>query len=271
MAKIMKYLSRFNHSIVNVLITAFSAYSIVFCTGFLEAAVEKTDKIVAADELLEQNNQIDTKYLFEFRNRSFIGYPNVYSPIIFPGAKKQTDIPIKKGDHFLEIGCGTGVFSVLAALEEADFVFAIDINPDAVANTIENATLHGVSDKMKVIEGDMFSPLENDDLFDIIFFNIPFCHRNCKTDELTILGRSLYDPEHDLLHRYFKEGKQHLRANGRMILGYSTTHGDIGLMYQWAQKYNWEVTLLSKIGDESQDFITIEMYEFRPCSLEKIE
>jgi methylase of polypeptide subunit release factors len=174
----------------------------------------------------------------------------------------NADLPIKQGNHFLEIGCGTGIFSVLAALQGADFVCAIDINPDAVANTIENAALHGVSDKVIVVKGDMFSPLEKTDLFDIIFFNIPFCHRESK--ELSMLARSLYDPEHDLLHRYFKKGKQHLKANGRMILGYSTTHGDIKLMHEWAKKYKWEVTLLSKIGDESQDFITVEMYEFRP-------
>lgn len=261
----MKYLPQF---IKHILVTALSTY--VFCSASLEAAVEKIDKIVAADQLLEQNSLIDTKYLFEFRNRSFVGYPNVYSPIIFPGANKQTDIPLKKGDHFLELGCGTGIFSVLSALEGADFVFAIDINPDAVANTIENAQLHNVSEKLQVAQGDMFCPLEETQhLFDVIFFNIPFCHRNCKSDELTMLGRSLYDPEHDLLHRYFKEGRKYLKAKGCMVLGYSTTHGDIELMHEWAKKYNWEVTLLSKVGDESKDFITVEMYEFRPYSKEE--
>jgi methylase of polypeptide subunit release factors len=100
-----------------------------------------------------------------------------------------------------------GDFFSLAALEGADYVCAIDINFDAVANTLENAHLHNVSDKVKVLLGDMFAPLNKDDQFDIIFFNIPFCHRNTKTDDLTMLARSLYDPEHDLLHRFLNRGR----------------------------------------------------------------
>ena len=40
----------------------------------------------------------------------------------------------------------------------------------------------------------------------------------------------------------------------------------IELMHEWATKYNWEVILLCKTGDETKDFITVELYEFRPFS-----
>ncbi|MGA8165122.1 MAG: methyltransferase domain-containing protein [Waddliaceae bacterium] len=238
--------------------------SVLFYSGELTGAVEKSEKIVAADQLLEQNMSIEDKYGFEFHGRRFIGYPDVYSPIIFGGANKQTDININEGERFLELGCGTGVFSVLAALEGAKGVVAVDINAAAVANTLENAKLHGVDNKVTVLQGDMFLPLAKEDLFDVIFFNIPFCHRNCDASELTMLGRSLYDPEHDLLHRYFREGKENLAPGGRMLLGYSTTHGDIELMHQWADAYDWEVKLLHKFGDEKIDFFTVELYECRP-------
>lgn len=157
------------------------AFAIVFITTTsLESFIEKVDKIVAADELLAQNSSITNKYFFEFQNRTFIGYPNVYSPVIFPGAKKQVKLPLKNGDYFLEIGCGTGIFSVLAALEGADFVCAIDINSDAIANTIENAQLHNVNSKMNVLQGDMFSPLRKDEQFDVIFL-ISLSHIEIKT------------------------------------------------------------------------------------------
>lgn len=116
---------------------------------------------------------------------------------------------------------------------------------------------------MKIVLGDMFNPLDENASFDTIFFNIPFCHKNSDKDDLSLLAQSLFDPEHDLLNRYFKEGGKYLKTNGRMLLGYSTTHGDIQLMHELAQKYNWSVTLLSKIGDESKDFITVELYEFK--------
>ena len=242
---------------MRVLLAVFSIYSIV-----LNGAVEKPGKLVVADQLLAQNASIDQKYSFEFRGKRFVGYPNIYSPVIFPGASKQADIAIREGERFLEIGSGTGVFSVLAAIKGAEVV-AIDINPDAVANTLENAKLHGVENRLIALQGDLFQPLGANSAFDLIFFNIPFCHRNCKVTDLTPLARSLFDPEHDLLHRYLKEGKNYLKPNGRLLLGYSTTHGDIELMHKWANEYNWKTTLLHKLGDESLDFITIELYEFR--------
>jgi release factor glutamine methyltransferase len=234
----------------------------------LIATVEKQEKIQAADQLLGQNSRIQEKYEFEFHGKSFVGYPNVYSPVIFPGAGKQADLVVHRGERFLELGSGTGVFSVLAALAGADTVVAVDINPDAVANTRDNAERHGVTNTVKALEGDMFLPLNRCQQFDVIFFNIPFCHRNCDIKDLTMLGRSLFDPEHDLLHRYLKEGHAYLAPGGRMMLGYSTTHGDIHLMRMWAEQYHWDVILLHKVGDENKDFITIELYEFRPQELE---
>lgn len=232
------------------------------CVTPLCAAVEKYDKTVVTDQLLAQNQAIKEKYIFLFRGKEFVGYPNVYSPVIFPGASKQKSFSIQEGESFLEIGCGTGVFSIIAALEGAKEVVAIDINPDAVANTLENAKRHGVESKVAVMQGDMFNSLDKTAKFDVIFFNIPFCHR-VGTRVTTDLEKSLFDPEHELLCRYLAEGKQFLKEGGRLLLGYSTTHGDIELMRQWAQQYGWETFLLQKTGDEKIDFITVELYEFR--------
>lgn len=140
--------------------------------------------------------------------------------------------------------------------------WATDINPDAVANTQENARLHQVADKINSSSGDMFEPLSKGDEFDVIFFNIPFCYRK-KDDAKSMLSKSLYDPEHDLLYRFLKDGKKHIKPNGRMLLGYSTTHGDIALMHRWAKEQGWDVKMLSKDGDETKDFITVEVYELR--------
>jgi methylase of polypeptide subunit release factors len=231
-------------------------------TAQLSAAIEKTDKICAAEELLAQNYQLSERYSFEFRDRQYIGFPNVYSPVIFGGANKQSNLPVKSGDHFLELGCGTGIFSVMAALQGAERVVALDINPDAVANTNENARLHRVDDRVSAFESDMFTAVAGQ-RFDLIFFNIPFCHRNCAATDMTLLARSLYDPEHELLHRFLRDGAEHLKEGGRLMLGYSTTHGDIAQMHQWATQYGWEVTQLYKQGDETVDFFTVELYELR--------
>ncbi len=244
----------------------FSKFTLLIGFIFISSCVshrflEKSHKIAAADELLKKNAEIKERYQFTFRGHEFVGFPNVYSPLIFPGASKQSDLPIAPGESFLEIGSGTGVFAVSAAMNGAQRVVATDINPDAVANTLENARLHNVQDRMSVYLGDMFKPLSPEDQFDVIFFNIPFCHRNVRDKSLTMLGKSLFDPNHDILYRYLKESIPHLKPNGRLLLGYSTTHGDVPLMQAWAKELLWDVKLLNKDGDEKTDFITVELYE----------
>jgi len=140
------------------------------------AAQEKSEKIAAADQLMEKNEAIQEEYTFQFKGRSYVGYPDVYSPVIFSGASKQTDLLVQKGECFLELGCGTGIFSVEAALGGASEVVATDINPTAVANTRENARRHGVNHLVQVLQGDLFAPLTQGKTFDVIFFNITFCH-----------------------------------------------------------------------------------------------
>lgn len=248
------------------------AQTLIFTLAFLclssctaHRFAEKTDKLIAADALLQKNADIKERYPFSFRGYEFVGFPNVYSPIIFPGASKQSDLHVREGESFLEIGSGTGIFAVMAAKNGAGRVVATDINPDAVANSKENARLHNVADKVTVLQGDMFEPLQDSDEFDVIFFNIPFCHRK-KDDVKSMLSKSLYDPEHDLLYRFLRDGKKYIKPTGRLLLGYSTTHGDVALMHHWAQEQGLDVKMLSKDGDEAKDFITVELYEFRKRS-----
>lgn len=48
----------------------------------------------------------------------------------------------------LDVGCGSGVLAIAAALFGATAVTAIDIDPVAVAVTIENAAINGVADRI---------------------------------------------------------------------------------------------------------------------------
>jgi ribosomal protein L11 methyltransferase len=50
----------------------------------------------------------------------------------------------------LDVGCGTGVLSIVAALSGAPRVRAIDISADAIAATVANARRNGVADVIEV-------------------------------------------------------------------------------------------------------------------------
>ena len=73
------------------------------------------------------------------------------------------------GKSVLDMGCGTGVLAILAAMKGANPVEAIDIDNWCYINSLENVERNGALD-IKVIEGDA-SLLENKS-YDIIIANI---------------------------------------------------------------------------------------------------
>ena len=54
----------------------------------------------------------------------------------------------------LDVGCGSGILSIAAALLGADKVWGVDIDPIAVDVTKQNIKLNGLSDKIQAFEGD---------------------------------------------------------------------------------------------------------------------
>jgi len=62
---------------------------------------------------------------------------------------------VEPGDKVLDVGCGTGILSVLAAKLGASHVDAIDLDPEAVRSTKENIKLNGCQDKVDVYLKDL--------------------------------------------------------------------------------------------------------------------
>lgn len=75
-----------------------------------------------------------------------------------------------EGKRVLDYGCGTGILSVVAAMEGAAEVFGVDIQPEAIENSYEHATLNHVASVCRFEEGDLSKV--GDSPFDIILANI---------------------------------------------------------------------------------------------------
>src|SRR5437016_12344711 len=116
-------------------------------------------------ELLIGQNIIDKYHSDTSRPRVFewVGLEwdlldDVWPPAYSPGGELYADLsPFRDMSSFLEMGCGTGIMSVLAARAGCDKVVGLDINPAAVRNTELNARRHGVADRVTARVSDLYS------------------------------------------------------------------------------------------------------------------
>ncbi len=131
-----------------------------------------------------------------------------------------------EGTSCLDVGCGCGILAVQLALNGAASVHAIDIDRNAVANTLANAFRNGVSDRVTGDTADLFD-WEPDRSFDVVVaslyqlpvdpFEEPTGHR-----PLDYWGRTLLDHFLRLLPKLLApDGKAYVMQLS--IVGQSTT------------------------------------------------
>ena len=66
---------------------------------------------------------------------------------------------VRQGDVVADLGAGSAVLAIAAARLGATRVAAIEVDPDAIGNAMENVARNGVEDRVTVIEGDASSLL----------------------------------------------------------------------------------------------------------------
>ncbi|MGE4415143.1 MAG: 50S ribosomal protein L11 methyltransferase [Bacteroidales bacterium] len=108
------------------------------------------------------------------------------------------DLRGKKG---LDMGCGTGILAILAAIKGAAApVVAVDIDPDATDSARENSIVNHVGDVIEVITGD--SSVVPGIEFDVILANI---NRNIILDQLAVYSKGLRPAGTLLLSGFYTE------------------------------------------------------------------
>ncbi len=122
---------------------------------------------------------------------------------------------------FLEMGCGTGVTAVTAALKGSAQVTAVDLSPAAVLNTELNARRHGVAETVHAIHSDLFTDVPAGE-FDVIFWNSPFVDAPMPEGVPEDLARIVFDPGYLIHRRYLHEAQDFLSPRGRLLLGFGS-------------------------------------------------
>lgn len=68
-------------------------------------------------------------------------------------------LEVEEGDTVVDVGCGSGILSIIAAKLGAGRVYGVDAAPDVVEVASANAAAHGVADRTAFFHGDLFEPL----------------------------------------------------------------------------------------------------------------
>jgi methylase of polypeptide subunit release factors len=64
------------------------------------------------------------------------------------------------GSVVIDVGCGSGILSIIAAKLGASRVYGVDAAEETVEIATANAAAHGVADRVVFAQGDMFGPLD---------------------------------------------------------------------------------------------------------------
>jgi len=81
-------------------------------------------------------------------------------------------LEVEEGDVVVDVGCGTGVLSIIAAKLGASKVFGLDAAPDVVEVASRNASRHGVEGVTTFLQGDLFDPLPDGITADIVIGDV---------------------------------------------------------------------------------------------------
>lgn len=121
----------------------------------------------------------------EFWSLDFIVTPDVLVPR--PETERLVEVALEGlGESgkaikytILDLGTGSGVLAVSLAKERGDSeIWATDISAEALGVAAENAARHGITDRIRLLQGDLFGPIRGRKrFFDMIVSNPPYIRR----------------------------------------------------------------------------------------------
>lgn len=164
--------------------------------------------------------------VFELLGRQWDLLEEVWPPTYSPGGELHADlIPFATMTSFLEMGSGTGIMSVLAALAGCRRVLALDLNPAAVDNTLRNARRHGVADRVEARVSDLYAAVPSSERFDGIYWNPPFLDAPAERLDGSLWHETMFDPGYAKLRHFLVEGAGLLTPAGRIYLWFGEALG----------------------------------------------
>jgi release factor glutamine methyltransferase len=196
-------------------------------------------------------------------------FPDVFAPIYSPSTGAALEflglgesLGLPRAGSFLEIGSGTGIIAVSAALAGCDRVVATDVNPAAVMNTAANAARHGVRDRLTATHSDLFDRLDQRERFDVIFWSSNYVAAPADYEYKNVHERAYVDPGYRTHRRFLAQAPRRLAPGGAILLHFST-RGDMAGLRRCAAENGQSLRVLRSAviqeGDVSVEHMLIEV------------
>lgn len=115
-----------------------------------------------------------------------------------------------QGLEVADIGSGSGVESIVAAIAGANHVDAVDINQQAVDCSKHNVEMNGLQNSIEVFYSDLFSNFPKKK-YDLIIANLPIVNFDAGDSPI---NQALYDKGFEIHKKLFAEAKDFLIENG---------------------------------------------------------
>jgi len=196
-------------------------------------------------------------YLRKERTYSYQGAtikvsPGVFHPGLFYSTKFLIDYLILqpiRGKSLLELGCGTGLISIVSAKQGA-IVTASDLSQAAIHNAAINIKSNEVS--VDTIQSDLFDNLHGK-IFDWIIINPPYYARNPSNES----ELAWHCGEHfEYFEKLFKNLHQHVHSRSNVIM-VLTLGCDLKNIFLVARNHGFEFKLIEErnVLFDGKDFL----------------
>ncbi|WP_367042017.1 class I SAM-dependent methyltransferase [Streptomyces sp. Je 1-332] len=195
----------------------------------------------------------------------------VYSPSTGVGADflgLSGDAPTVAGPSFLEVGTGSGVIAVLAALAGSERVVALDISPSAVRNAELNAARHHVAGRVRALHSDLFDGLGTHERFDTIFWSSNYVLAPAGYEYGSLHERGYVDAGYRTHRRFLAQAPGHLTPGGRALLHFSS-RGDLAALHAIAAECGRALRTVRSVevleGEYGNDLVEHMLFEVLPA------
>lgn len=222
----------------------------------VQAGIEQT-------RTFQNQNKKEDWVSTEILGDTYAIHPAVFNPSYFPStswyAKVVNDL-VANQSSFCEVGCGSGIISCYIAKQNKDItIFATDINPFASENTLYNAELIGVKDRVRVTSGDVLDGVPKTEKFDSIFWAMPFGFMDPGVS-INIEDAQFFDAGYRAIRKFLKDCKDYLKPDGQILIGFSTDLGNYDLLVDICKQYNIELEKVSEVEMEEKEIIKFEVF-----------